>query len=1013
MRARRCGLALIVVVGVLGVLAVLAVAFVTMAQLERKASQQRVNAAKAYLLARSGIEDALARLAMGQDPAYGGEDWDNSGTLNGFEGGQEIYRPGTLDTASCPVRHALRSSFFARDPGSLGADGKAAPKRQGVEGRERGYSGSLSADLVLEGNTYALKVSQEGGFFLNGGDPTAASDVGYNAVLRRILGTLAEALDRPNWIASDDGLPVDETDGWKLIDLRPPSGWESFEQIRDVAFAADTPAVWQLKLDTLREYLTLKAWVDRSVIVPNATAAMEGKNYGGWGLIRMDRPVGSFGTHAPDLERIGGKVVGRAPVDFAWARTRKPALIALMAGLKGLYLNEGIQIDRGARAVGTLRSAEIVNTWGFADDCEILAYCFQTWTSQIETWPQFNDFCDAIPLSGTTDVRQAKRDILKANFNPNSDLNKFNPNLSLWKSVDKSDLLAYSTEFSLFPVKGNELESTGRVLGRNGRLLASRTLRASVAPPSVVRLSTQRDFVCQGLGDPTLQGDETGVRLPGSAAFVRLSQGLSKTWGHTLPGLSPSGASLQSYPEPCVNPGSGLSMSPADYDGNIQLATVETALNEWYWAPANTKDMKMLARFDDGFDLDVADADPASQPQGQLVTTAELGNGLMHASRPVTLYPDGVDSGWGIPAWKDLGNSDGYHGVMSFWLKPAYRLIAQSLSSGYNRAFVDRTNIGPDPWEVQLFVLGECRNYVSPGIFMLLETNSIGEANVEHHFDPPAPTTPNLWHLVTAFWDFKSPTKDDTGELILNDGAGVLTGSDSHYGATTNMWAMASDITQDDNGSPHVLALGAGATCGAGNTGDVLSGGADATIDEFALYDFGGASGGSPADLWTLATPGILAQVRYREGRYYKGAVYNPPGAGPVADEAASFVMPPIRLPKASSPRNITWTWLLPQGFSSSDYYAEVELLDPSGAAYLDGNAVRSRSSLGLGWTADRQSWKVDRSLSGSFRTRVVFHGKTPADLNLPLLDSPVLDDLTFLYEPQGGCRISGWEEAQ
>ena len=90
--ARRRGLVLVVVVGVLGVLAVLGMAFVTMARLERRASQQRLQASRALLLARSGLEDALARLDMGQDPLdasnrYGGENWDGdaAGLLSALE----------------------------------------------------------------------------------------------------------------------------------------------------------------------------------------------------------------------------------------------------------------------------------------------------------------------------------------------------------------------------------------------------------------------------------------------------------------------------------------------------------------------------------------------------------------------------------------------------------------------------------------------------------------------------------------------------------------------------------------------------------------------------------------------------------------------------------------------------------------------------------------------------------------------------------------------------------------
>ncbi len=137
MRPAR-GLALIVVIGVLGVLAVLAMAFAAMAQMERKASAQRVHAVKATLLARSGLEDALARLEARQDPAYGGEDWDASGVLDGPEPVAEVYGPGRLDVEACPVRAALRPSWCAL----LGC--RPAPVTG--DGRQRGYSGRFAGD---------------------------------------------------------------------------------------------------------------------------------------------------------------------------------------------------------------------------------------------------------------------------------------------------------------------------------------------------------------------------------------------------------------------------------------------------------------------------------------------------------------------------------------------------------------------------------------------------------------------------------------------------------------------------------------------------------------------------------------------------------------------------------------------------------------------------------------------------------------------------------------------------
>ena len=130
----RRGLALLIVVGVLGILAVLAAAFVTMAQLERRASRQRLHATKALLLARSGVEDALARLSAGQAAEYGGEDWSGDGLQSPYEAAQEVYGAGQLDVAACPVEQAMRPSFFIRGLPS------ANPLTRRMDGRERGYS---------------------------------------------------------------------------------------------------------------------------------------------------------------------------------------------------------------------------------------------------------------------------------------------------------------------------------------------------------------------------------------------------------------------------------------------------------------------------------------------------------------------------------------------------------------------------------------------------------------------------------------------------------------------------------------------------------------------------------------------------------------------------------------------------------------------------------------------------------------------------------------------------------
>ncbi len=1091
------GLALLVVVAVLGIAAILALCFITMARLERKASQKRTYATKAYFLARSGIEDAMARLTAGQDPClrqnrYGGEDADLSGgTLSPAEAVQEIFRPGQADVDACPLPFAQRPSFAALAGVSL----LSVP----VDGRPRGYSGRLQDDRTSSGNVYSLKLLT-GGFYVNGGDPSipwgGLGDRSYNDTLRRMLGTLAEAIDRDvagGLIQANDGSPVDQTDGEKLIELRPPGGWQSYEQIRAVCFPTNP-----MKFHVLRPYLALRAWVDKRVIAPNAIPPAVSKDYHSWGEMKLDRPLNGNafvpGDRSPDFERIppgaGGRIVGRAPVSLAWARSRRPALISLLAGLRAVQLDEAESSEAilrhapapSADTVAVARNTVAVqNSWSTGDYCHLVADRFLSSTSELSTWQQFNEFCDK--LTGLP----WRRDAIKANFNPNSDLNKFNPNPSMFKQVDKSDLTVYSTEFSLLPVQPVDVECIGRVLDGNGALLASRTLTAVLPAPSVARLSTQREFICEDLGSLDLPGDERGPRLPGfsiggHAAFLSQSQGAGvRTWGHRLDtrGVPPaanyatgwmngasSGSALQSYPEPCydVTPNldallpdptpTRLDIRPADYDGNLQLATVETADGDCYTVIAPPKRMTFLARFDDGFDLDLADAYPANprgrqnQPDVQQATYAgasppdltQLANSLLHGTRPNTLYPDGCYSERDrSPAYFDRDSIHGFHGLMSFWVKPNH-----PVQTWRKHQYVHRTNYvanlsqsnSPD----QLFWVGNS----SASGFRMAACFEIGHLTtdwdpasiviVEHEFQTPTgrPDAPRRWTLLTFFWDFRSlynndrghvQSAHDSGELLLDGGSGFLDkGSDELYpaggGILGNAPLAASDITLDDKPDgvtlqPHMISLGRHGKPLEANVGGDCALGADATLDEFAVYDFGGAgpAGIPAATADTLDSPSRLALKRYQEGRYYKEADYRSPGALPLLSplaEAGSWISAPIRLPTGSLLDKIAWTWIRPAALPSD--YVEVELLHPSASTHLWAPS-RSRSTQAPSWNRDRQVWDLGRIINGDFRLRVVFRREVPVPANTPILDSPVFDDITLAYTLQGGGSILAWEE--
>ena len=92
-----------------------------------------------------------------------------------------------------------------------------------------------------------------------------------------------------------------------------------------------------------------------------------------------------------------------------------------------------------------------------------------------------------------------------------------------------------------------------------------------------------------------------------------------------------------------------------------------------------------------------------------------------------------------------------------------------------------------------------------------------------------------------------------------------------------------------------------------------------------------------------------------------------------------------------------------------------VELLKPVGGASSDylWTPELSRSTQAAGWTRDLQSWRVGSATAQPFLLRAVFRRETVVGANTPILDSPVLDDLTVLYDAPGGPRVLSWEEGE
>jgi hypothetical protein len=634
---RSPGIALLVVVGVLGILAVLAAAFVTLAQLERRASTQRLNSTKAALLARSGIEDALARLSAGQEAAYGGEDWALDG-YDPYDQAQEVFGPGVLDLETCPVRHALRPTWFKRD-------GTGKPWRTPVEGRERGHSGELRA-----GSAYVLKVEDESakinvnGGFLDGGDrdnngtgdgipdhrdpdvrvdPADPKDtgLGWNFQLARILGILGQQ--------PEVGIPTLGTD---VLQNRPQGGYGSVTELQQrIGTSKD-----------LSPFLTTSSWIDDKVVHPNAYDAQPGQVT--WSGVKL--------TRAPLLQEPGG----RAPVNLNAAS--RPVLAALLEGLAGICwqteqrpVPRALTAPQAAAVADTILAARPFGTWGgFATFCDALAGPFPA---------PLNGFDTGHWGGGNLDAA----DLIKSNFDPNLITAKQLPDQILFRWVDKSDLTIWSTEGSLGPTGAFRIAAVGRILGARGDLLAEASASAEAGVFSLLRHTTQKDFT----GNRPLQ-DYLSL-----AAATHHTTGASnpswKTWAGS------QGLAVMTYPCP---PSAVVQQRDSDIEGILGLATVEMPRS----LPAGALKISFLHHVDDAWDADLGgDLQQKGGP-----TAASLQPDVTEAVwpatpgvEPSTFYPDGMHAQrLRAPAFQAAPNLPPpgpgpfptNHGALGFWVKP-------------------------------------------------------------------------------------------------------------------------------------------------------------------------------------------------------------------------------------------------------------------------------------------------------------------------------------------------------
>ncbi len=559
---RRRGAVLLLALAVLLVLSTLAVTFVQMQNVERRAASSFTLYTRARLAAEAGIQRSMAAIYQhaiggtinGQtvDWRYFGEDANRNGIA---DSGEDTNGDGVVSFEGCAVEDAT------------------APSLQ-VTGKP--YSGTLPVDAYTPGIgeiTYTLKlIDASNRIDLNWG---TKDDVG------KILDNLGVAIDPLD-------PPILSGEGTKIVayrDTLPNKRFITLADLRD-AVSAGVRFISEDDFNRLEPYLTVDAWKDPTVLYPkmydNAT------------------------TNDPDTYKddiFEANLVSRAPVNLNFAP--REVLQAIIAKITASYVTDfdtvtypnvpgssplTPQNDALDPATGAAYdSASVVIS---TDEAKKLAEkivdrrlpinggSFTDW-SQFFTWMS-SSAIRATVFTGSEALTFLKCDVVLANLNPNTDCQRFNPNRT-WASLNRknssgkyvfrgcdkwnlkttADAPGWTTEGSFMPTGMFSMSSLGRVTDRVGNIVAEYKITATVRAYEIFRLDNQYDF--EGVtGTATHRSD------------ILLKTRATKTRIDSYPEFDPQSWALTGVPQAKIDPITGastsLSTSPAIYDGQLMLA---------------------------------------------------------------------------------------------------------------------------------------------------------------------------------------------------------------------------------------------------------------------------------------------------------------------------------------------------------------------------------------------------------------------------------------------------------
>lgn len=734
------GVALIIVVSVLVVLATMAIAFARISVQESWAARNYSLKVEARLVAFAGIDNAMARLFDHLSKhAYINTNQTDDPTLR-----EPWYYP---HDPSYPLFNASQEPPEGSETTSVSYEATALGQPQfGIY-----CSGLLQGPQDSAARPYALKVIDTSGQInLNSHivmpRPTALADQQIsNRTINRIIYNLAVAC---SFNVADATLIANTLVdvNWNPITLATdplPRRWTSKDGVALAlqALLTATPPVLtsanaETNLKRLYNNVCVSSWVNRTtsaltadldaVAMPNYilearapvninTASREVLTALVWNLtaqpVYLDNSTVSHGN-------FGGSTTFKEDTSISNAPNRRVLVLFQHATDVTAARNFANAIIAQRETVGPFRS------WGDIEafiDTYALPFPTNSWAAN------YNGSDPADATLGTTVWQRTCRDILKANFNPNTIDNRFNPNRYARYRTVKSDFFdtvsgvwqrTHTTELQTLAGGTFDISSIGYVIRRvDDEIVAIDYLRAELSLLEILTHTTQADFENTATYTPSFSGSTTYPSLAGKNMVNYINDAFT------------------GYVEPHINISGTPGLTTYSSNGNLDSAR-GTAVG----LPASNS--RRFTTFPGGGLLSMQIANGMRDPLNNLVNDGVLSQRAQYDNEPATRFHSipALDNGSegtrrGVN-YNNRGYGDHipyYQGGLEFWCKLTEPSTAPQACGFMSSTQVNRHPASGDPdpypslsdWLADEFRTSSIEN--SEGVQFYLFKNTFGQ----------------------------------------------------------------------------------------------------------------------------------------------------------------------------------------------------------------------------------------------------------------------------------------------